>query len=69
MSPREISAAVDRVRAEFTEMPGLRLTVPQAARLMGLDQETCDYIIGALVDRRFLCWTSDGLVARVEDNT
>ena len=49
MSPGDISAAVARVRAEFMEMPGLRLTPPQAARLMGLDQATCDAVIEALV--------------------
>jgi hypothetical protein len=69
MSPREISAAVDRVRAEFMEMPGLRLTLPQAARLMGLDQVTCDHVIGALEHGRFLRRTPAGLVARVEDAT
>jgi hypothetical protein len=69
MSPREISLAVDRVRAEFTEMPGLRLTVPQAARLMGLDQETCEFVIKALEQGQFLRRTPTGLVARVEDKT
>jgi hypothetical protein len=28
---------VERVRAEFIEMPGLHLTLPQAARLWGLE--------------------------------
>jgi hypothetical protein len=35
-----------RVRAEYTEMPGLRLTVPQAARLFGVTPE----IAGAVLD-------------------
>lgn len=29
----------DRVRGEFLEMPGLRLTMPQARRLWGLEEE------------------------------
>lgn len=69
MAPGDISAAVARVRAEFMEMPGLHLTPPQAARLMGLDQATCDDVIEALVQGRFLRRTSAGLVARVEDTT
>ena len=36
-----VDAVADRVRAEFEEMPGLTLTVPQASRLFGLDQDVC----------------------------
>ena len=46
-------------------MPGLRSTPSQAARLMGLDHATCDSVIEALVQERFLRRTS-GLVGRVE---
>jgi hypothetical protein len=67
MSPREINAAVDRVRAEFIEMPGLRLTVPQAARFLGLDRAACDDVIGTLENRRFLRRTSGGFVIRADD--
>jgi hypothetical protein len=66
MSPGDFRAAVARVRAEFTEMPGLRLTPSQAARLMGLDQATTDFVIEALVQEQFLRRTSAGLVGRVE---
>jgi hypothetical protein len=38
------------VHAEFTEMPGLRLTVPQAQRLFGLDAAMCEQVIDALVN-------------------
>jgi hypothetical protein len=34
-----------RVRAEYLEMPGLRLTAPQAQRLFGLDAETWEGIL------------------------
>ncbi len=66
MSPSETNAAVDRVRAEFIEMPGLCLTIPQAARLWGLDPAGCQDVIDALVHRAFLRRTSAGLVARAE---
>jgi hypothetical protein len=69
MSPTEITMAVDRVRAEFAEMPGLRLSIPQAARLWGLDQAACRHVIDALEHRGFLRRTSAGLVVRAEDAT
>ncbi len=58
---------VHRIRAEFLEMPGLRLTVRQAARLWGLDESACRAVIDALVGTAFLRRTTGGLIARVED--
>ena len=49
-----------RVRAEYLEMPGLRLTLPQAARLWGLDRETCVGLLDVLVKAGFLVRTADG---------
>ena len=40
-----------RVRAEFREMPGLRLTVPQLQRLCGLDPTVCSQVVDALLER------------------
>lgn len=57
---------LQRVRAEFNEMPGLRLTPAQAARLLGLDHRSCERVINALVRSAFLRWTADGSVIRVE---
>ena len=50
-----------RVRAEYLEMPGLRLTAPQAQRLFGLDAETWEGILAALLDARFLSRTHTGM--------
>ena len=50
--------AVDRVRADFLEMPGLELTVPQAVRLWSLGLDDCRHVIDALVDAGFLKWTT-----------
>jgi hypothetical protein len=47
-----------RIRAEFVEMPGLKLTLPQAARLFNLEQARCQRVLGALVDGGALA--SDG---------
>jgi hypothetical protein len=55
-----------RVRADFREMPGLRLTPAQARRLWGLELEMCDAVIEALVASHFLRWTRAGSVTRAE---
>jgi hypothetical protein len=39
-----------RIRAEFHEMPGLTLTLPQAARLFSIDIARCERMLNALVD-------------------
>jgi hypothetical protein len=55
-----------RVQGEFLEMPGLRLTPAQARRLWGLDAASCDALLVALVDAKFLFRTRDGAFMRVE---
>ena len=62
----ELSPLIQRVRSEFTEMPGLRLTPAQAGRLLGLDAQSCQRVLNALVQCAFLRWTPDGTVVRVE---
>jgi hypothetical protein len=47
-----------RIRAEFSEMPGLKLTLPQAARLFNLEHARCERVLGALVNGGAL--SSDG---------
>ena len=43
-----------RIQAEFVEMPGLKLTLPQASRLFNLERTVCERVLGTLVDRRVL---------------
>ena len=57
---------VQRVESEFREMPGLRLTPAQAARLWHLDAALCQQVIECLVGRSFLRWTQTGALVRVE---
>jgi hypothetical protein len=52
---------VRRVRAEFVEMPGLRLTIDQAQRLWRLEPRTCDALLNSLIDSRCLRRTDRGL--------
>ena len=62
----EFEAVLRRVRAEFVEMPGLRLTPAQATRLWGLDCEACRTVINALIASSFLRWTTSGAVTRAD---
>ena len=62
----DLHRLVHRVRSEFDEMPGLQLTLPQAARLWGLDHEASRLVIDALVERSFLRWTARGTVVRID---
>jgi DNA-binding IclR family transcriptional regulator len=43
-----------RVRREFREMPGMRLTLDQAIRLWTMDRSTCTGVFDSLVAARFL---------------
>jgi hypothetical protein len=52
--PSEERLLLERMRAEWIEMPGMRLTAGQAARLWGLDRTVCDRALGVLVQSRFL---------------
>jgi hypothetical protein len=65
MSLSALSALSDRVRGEFLEMPGLQLTMPQAARLWGLDIAACSAVVDALVESSFLRWTPAGTIIRM----
>lgn len=53
-----------RIRSEFIEMPGLKLTVPQALRLWGVDQLTCEAVVEKLTQSNFLTRTRDGAIVR-----
>lgn len=64
----DFASAVDRVRDDFNEMPGLELTVPQAVRLWHMGVDDCRYVLDALVDAGFLRWTPRWtIVRRVQD--
>jgi hypothetical protein len=56
-----------RIRGEYREMPGMRLTLEQAQRLWGLDRRTCEKALGSLVEERFLTRGADGAYGRPSD--
>ena len=45
---------LERIRGEYMEMPGLVLTVRQAARLMGINARLADTLLSGLTDSGFL---------------
>jgi len=66
---RATDEVVRRVRGEFLEMPGLRLTEPQARRLWGLDAAACSDLLLSLVSSKFLFRTREGAFMRIEHGT
>jgi hypothetical protein len=59
-------ALLRRVRSEFLEMPGLRLTEAQGCRLWGIDATQCAALLTALLDAKFLHRTNDGAFMRFD---
>jgi hypothetical protein len=53
-------SAIDVVRREFNEMPGMRLTRAQVRRLWNLSSPECDEVVDALISDGFLVETSTG---------
>jgi hypothetical protein len=49
-----MSADLARIRSEYIEMPGLVLTLPQAARLWGLGTQRAADLLTVLLDAGFL---------------
>jgi len=54
------------IRAEYREMPGLRLTSQQVQRLLGQDSVMSEALLDALVDVRFLNRTRDDAYERAD---
>jgi hypothetical protein len=59
-----LNSLVDRIRAEYIEQPGLRLTEAQACRLWRLDEPTTRVALRELTVAAFLQRSEDGRYAR-----
>ena len=64
---KTMNDVLGRLRAEYLEMPGLRLRTEQVQRLCGIEPRVCQSVLDALVDAGFLSVTSSGHYARVTD--
>ena len=54
------------IREEYLEMPRLHLTSKQAQRLWNLDSTTCESLLGALVQVKFLRRSASGGYVRAD---
>ena len=48
-----------RIREEFEESPGLRVTIDEGARFWGLDEHICEQVLSELLADGFLARGSD----------
>ena len=60
---------LERIRAEYLEMPGLNLKCEQVQRLCGIERSMCEVALDFLVKSSFLCVKSDGCYARLADGS
>jgi len=66
MELRDVHEALARIRSEYTEMPEMRLTLPQLKRLLNVPTDACEIALAALVESGFLARTDDGSFRRPE---
>jgi hypothetical protein len=64
MKPIPYLEAFERIRAEYLEMPGMRLTPAQVQRLSGVDISVCKLVLDDLVRAKFLYTGPDGSYTR-----
>ncbi len=55
----------ERIRAEFHEMPGLVLTMPQASKFFGVDQDVMRSVAEHLVESGVLRFSRDGHIRSI----
>ena len=53
-----------RIEAEYVEMPGLSVTLPQAQRLWAADRHTCQTVFERLIARGVVRMTTKGRFVR-----
>jgi hypothetical protein len=60
---------LERLHAEYLEMPGMKLTSEQIQRLCGIEPTMCKPVLDALVKMRFLRLNSDGTYVRLTEGS
>ena len=68
LSEGEWQHTVNRVRGEFHEMPGMRLTPEQAEALLGLRSPVSTWVFDKLESEGFLARTPQGEYSRPDAN-
>jgi hypothetical protein len=62
---RTIEEVLHRLRAEFLDIPGLRLKSEEVQRLCGVERTISQMMLDVLVDEEFLSVTFDGHYSRI----
>ena len=62
-----LQSLVARVRGEYGEMPGLRVTVAEASWLWQVEGATCETLLDHLVEQGFLRRRANGYYVAAED--
>ena len=57
-----VEDAVEFIRMEYAELPGLQLTFWQVQRLWRLSHDECASALKSLIDMRYLIRTDEGAV-------
>lgn len=60
---------LERLRAEYLEMPGMKLRIEQIQRLCGIEHTMCKLVLDALVKANFLCIRTDGTYVRLTEGS
>lgn len=63
-SRQAIRSLMELVRAEYVEMPGLSVTLPQARRLWAVDHATCEEVFSRLISEGVVRRTGKGRFVR-----
>ena len=63
----QVQDAVELIRMEYTEMPGMQLSVFQVQRLLNLPKDLCERALGELTGSGFLRQSPDGRYLRAHD--
>lgn len=61
---KALDDAIELIRADYLDMPGLALSFWQAQRLWNLSEEVCELALVKLVRARFLMLTTSGRYVR-----
>ena len=67
MNKTPFQQALERIRAEYQQMPGMQLTLEQVQRLSGVDRSVCQQVLDALVNAKFVFLRTDGSYTKFSD--
>ena len=67
MKCMDVDDAVQLIRLEYLEMPGLALTQDQVRRLWSFPADLCQRALDRLLSARFLTRTVEGIYVRMTD--